>query len=456
MRCSIRASCGALTFLAVGMTTGSPVAAQAKIERIIGPASAVMLLKAGATSETPVTVGMMLQPGDMLRGDTAANVELRCATKGATAYRLAGGFRLFIDVPLDSVCTVNILGGHADVIAEEPTNTTAGTISLASKGTQYSVDVTRVNGVFVCKVVVYEGVVIARNIDRRAIQGTTIQWTGRRVATGEPTAEDIDRSAALYATFDVAAARDSSPQTSTVSFAQFKALHAEVLRHPTDTSKRVELAKRQLQYKVDEQAAYNLKRANVTSDTALERVRIDPARIRSSPTLRNRIYRSAATSVVRPEPEATAATTRSGATRAAATSASSDTATATRARSRPVGRAAATRAGAAATVSGAARAPEAAPPPTPAPPPPQPTDADLQLIASGQGQIDIAIRNLEARVAAGTATSRDHYALAKAYDGRDAIKVREHATLAISMQVTDGKLSNEEIVAIRDLLARAE
>lgn len=442
MRRLVRSGCSAFTLLAIELAGGSSLAGQARIERVIGATTGVMVQRAGATREEAATVGMSLLPGDMLRADTSAKVELRCTTKGATTYRLPGAFRLFIDVPVDALCTVNVLDGHADVLAEEPSNTTGGTIALASKGTQYSVDVSRAGRTLACKVAVFEGEVVARATARAALPGTTIQWVGREVTTGRTTAQDIDRSASLYATFDLAAARAASPQaTTSVSYDQLKALHYAVLANPGDTAQRVELAKRQIEYKVDDQAAYNLRRAAVTNDAALRRYRIDPRTIRENPTLRDRVYRSAATSVVRPEPDASsaAAAPSSAATRAAATS----TTPAAAGSGRVAGRAAATRAGAA--VSGAYPGTSPAPAPT--------TESDLQLIATGQ--IDAAIRNLESRVAAGSATSRDHYALAKAYDGRDAGKVREHATRAISLQVADGKLSDAELDAVRELLVGA-
>jgi hypothetical protein len=438
----------AIAVLAIELAVTSPIAAQAKIERVIGAATGVMVQRAGATREEPATVGMELLPGDMLRADTSAKVELKCTTRGGTTYRLPGSFRLFIDVPVNALCTVNVLDGHADVLAEEPSNTTGGTIALASKGTQYSVDVGREGRALVCRVVVFEGEVVARASERRAVQGSTIQWTGRAVSTGQANARDVERSAALYATFDVAAARSTGPQGEAASYDDLKALHYAVLSNPADTAKRVELAKRQIRYKVDDQAAYNLKRANVTNDAALRRYQIDPRTIRDNPRLRERVYRSAETTNVRPPPEqpstAATATTSSAATRAAATA---TTPTPTRATTgeRVAGRAAATRAGVAVT-PGAAY-PAAAPTPAPT------TDGDLQLITDGK--IDEAIRNLESRVAAGSATSRDHYALAKAYDDRDAAKVREHATRAISLQVTDGKLTDAELEAVRDLLVRA-
>jgi hypothetical protein len=429
----------ALVLLATGLTA-STAAAQATIERVIGPPTGAMVQLAGASHAEPGAAGRELQPGDMLTTDSTTKVELRCTTPGAPIYRVAGGFRGYIDVPVNKRCTMAIAEGHADVIAEDTTNTIGGTIALASKGTQYAVDVMRDGRTFACNVAVYEGEVFSRGGGETAAQGSTIQWVGRSL-TGKGAVQpaQIERSAALYASFDVAAAKAASPQAGAVSYQQLKSLHYEVLAHPTDTAKRVELAKRQIQYKVDQQAAYNLKRANVTDDRALQRYQINPETIRSNRVLREGVYRTSR-----------AAVRAEGAAAAAASPAATET---TSAADR-----AAVRAGAARVAPGAAaRAAVTATPPPPAPPPPAypapTTDSDLQLITAGK--IDEAIRNLEARVATPDATSRDHYALAKAYDGRDQAKVRQHASQAIKLHAADGKLSDAELQAVRELLATA-
>ena len=435
MRPSVSSKRVAAALLAAGITA-SAAAAQAKIERVIGAQTGAIVQRAGVSHEEPGAAGLELQPGDMLRTDRNTPVELRCTTPGAPIYRVAGGFRGYIDVPVNNRCNVAVVEGHAEVIAEDTTNTIGGTTALASKGTQYAVDVTHEDTTFVCTVAVFEGEVFARGGPATATQGSTLQWVGREPArTGIVQRAVIERSAALYATFDTAAARAASPQGETPSYDQLKSLHYEVLAHPTDTAKRVELAKRQIEYKVDAQAAYNLKRANVTNDTAMRRYDIDPKTIRANPVLRDRVYMESS-AVVKPEGAAAAAArsvateTTSAATRAAVTAPQKE----------------------AQPSQAAKRARAVVVSPAPAYPAPT-TDSDLQLIAGGK--IDEAIRNLEARVATSAATSRDHYALAKAYDGRDEVKVREHASEAIKLHAADGKLSEAELQDVRELLATA-
>ena len=152
----------ALAILVIEITA-SAAAAQAKIEHIIGPPTGATVQRAGDSQGVPAAVDSVLQPGDMLRTDPTTKVELRCTTPGAPIYRVAGGFRGYIDVPVNNRCTVGVAEGHADVIAEDTTSTIGGTIALASKGTQYAVDVTPEGRTFACNVAVYEGEVFSRS-----------------------------------------------------------------------------------------------------------------------------------------------------------------------------------------------------------------------------------------------------------------------------------------------------
>lgn len=437
----------ALAFLALEITA-SAAAAQAKIEQIIGQPTGAVVQRAGALEGVPAAVDSVLQPGDMLRTDPITKVELRCTTQGAPIYRIAGGFRGYIDVPFNNRCTVAVAEGHADVIAEDTTSTIGGTIALASKGTQYAVDVAREGRTFACNVAVYEGEVFSRGGAATAAQGSTLEWVGRALkAKGTVQAAEIERSAALYASFDVAAARTAGATQADTTYQQLKALHYEVLAHPTDTAKRVELAKRQIAYKVDQQAAYNLKRANVRDDRALQQYDIDPRTVRNNRVLREGVYRTSRADV---QPDRAAAA-------AAGLTAVETTRAAKRAAVQPYR--ATTPADAARTtrVEGAAGGDVVTAAPVPAPPPPAyagpTTDSDLQLIAAGN--IDEAIRNLEARVATPAATARDHYALARAYAGRDMAKVRAHASQAIKLQAADGRLNDAELQQVRELLVAA-
>jgi hypothetical protein len=247
-------------------------------------------------------------------------------------------------------------------------------------------------------------------------------------ATSAPLSrQDVERSAEVYARFDAAAAAAEAPGgDSAATYRQLKQLHYDVLANPADTAKRVELAKRQIQYKASYQAAYNLRRANVTNDAALRRYQIDPGVVRANPVLRERIYRTPTGATVRPDTARAAAVTREGAvTRREAVTAGSAV-TPTPAPSRAAG---------AATVRATPTA-----------------ESDLQLIAAGQ--VEQAIRNLESRVAGYYASSRDYYALAKAYDGRDAAKARANADRARALQASDGKLTAAELGELDELLGR--
>ncbi len=416
----------ALAFLAIGITA-SAAAAQAKIERIIGPPAGAIVQRAGVSQGVPAAVDSVLEPGDMLRTDPATKVGLRCTTPGAPFYLVAGGFRGYIDVPVNKRCTVAVAEGHADVIAEDTTSTIGGTIALASKGTQYAVDVTREGPTFACNVTVYEGEVFWRGGEVTAAQGSTLQWVGRSFKDkGTVQAAEIERSAVLYASFDVAAAKTAGATQADSAFRLLKALHYGVLANPIDTAKRVELAKRQIEYKVYQQAAYNLKRANVRDERTLRQYRIDPRTVRDNRVLREGVYRTPSAEV--------------GPDRATPAASLAPTETAPRYGVTP-------RADASAVPRARVPAPAAAAYAAPT------TDSDLQLIAAGN--IDEAIRNLEARVVTPAATSRDHYALARAYDGRDAAKVRAHASQAIKLHAADGKLSDAELQQVRELLVAA-
>jgi len=442
--------------IAMELASASTTGAQATITVVVRRPTGASVQRAGATAAVAPAAGTILQPGDMITASDSSLIELKCTTTGATTYRLKGPLRVLIDVPMDSLCHINLMRGQGEVLAEVPTNTTAGTIPMASSGTQYSIDVERPGDTILCTVVVFEGEITAGQQRKAVVQGERIRWKGTAVTTGRATTAEIKRSAALYARFDVAAARErgATGAESAATFERLKESHYEVLANPTDTAKRVALAKRQIQYRVDDQAAYNLKRAKVTDGAAFRRYNIDAAAIRSNPA----IYIPLTTRV----PSAAVATPRAGVSSGAATAvarpATSVAAVSGAAVSQPsasVGARARTR-----VPGAAAAAPPAPPPPAPAYEAPAPTptptptiDSDIQLIASGQ--VDSAITNIEVRVTAGSATSRDHLALATVYETRDTVKVREHATLAMALHASDGLLKPEDLQILRALLVRA-
>ena len=83
------------------------------------------------------------------------------------------------------------------------------------------------------------------------------------------------------------------------------------------------------------------------------------------------------------------------------------------------------------------------------------TDTDLRLIAAGR--VDEAVRNLEARVSAGTADSRDYYALARAWSQRgDPARMRANAGRALALHASDNRLSPAELRELGELISRLD
>lgn len=382
-----------------------PAGAQATIESFLPADPGIAVQRLGADGVEAPVEGMKLLPGDLLTASADGTfLELSCVRgQGRNSYRLRAPFRVLIDVPVDSTCHVNLLAGHTEVVAEMPTHTTAGGISLGSTGTQYSVDVSRTSGGTVLRCVVFDGEirVLYRPGGATAAAGVNLLWQpDGRVERARNTARDVGEAAAIYARLDLAAAERQGSLTvpPEVALRQLTVLHAEVLGNPGDTAKRVALAKRQIEMKVTDQAGYNLRRVDVTSDAQLRSYRIDPAVVRRDLDIR-------------------------------AGGAAGDDA----ARVSAAGR----RAAAAVAVA------------TPT------TETDLELIAAGR--IDDAIAHLDARVARGTATARDYFALAKAYAARrDWDRLRAYASHALVAHASDGGLSAADLRELGELIARTE
>ncbi len=169
---------------------------------------------------------------------------------------------------------------------------------------------------------------------------------------------------------------------------QFTTLHSEVLKNPADTAKRAELAKYQIQYKINNAALYNLKRVDLTNEQKLQRYDIDPGTLQRGLTKTNRDFYIAR---VRPDMlKAVAVST---------------------------------------------------------------TDTDLELIAAGK--VDDAVKSLLARVEAGRATSRDYYALSRAYlELKEVKRSAAYGERALKLNEQDGKLSQTELRAQREILAK--
>ncbi|MGH7553181.1 MAG: hypothetical protein ACREMQ_09180 [Longimicrobiales bacterium] len=388
-----------------------PAAAQAKVEAVIPVGARIMLTRLGADRPELAVIGMELQPGDLLATPLErAFLELSCLAAGKTTKsELESPFRVLVDVPNDSACHVSVLAGNVNVLAESPTQVTTGGVTLSSSGTQYAVEVRRTPQGVTQKVTVFDGqlrVLSPAARGREIFSGRNVAWRPGATEWSENanTVEDIDRSAAVYAAFDLDAARrkGATIEDSARAYNTLKGLHHAVLANPSDTAKRVELAKRQVQYRINDRALYNLKRVDVTSEVKLQRYQIDPAVLRSNLLPANRAYLDAS---MRADPAGAAVS--SGA-----------------------------------AVQGAAGRGGAAPPTV---------NATVLVVRRATAAID----SLQAVIRRGNASSREYFALTKNYVTlNDVQNARAAGAQALDLAARDRRLTDAEVSELKAILER--
>ena len=236
--------------------------------------------------EARIDVGTTLEPGDLL-ASTSGEIDLALTCPEGTVLRFSGSFRVLIDVPgSESDCALNFLSGTLDVLTDQPTEVNAGGVVLGSEGTQYSVVIVRGPRGAAQRCSVYDGRVAWSYSagERRWLDGgMRLDLGPGRLEEGEIRSDELARVATRYARFDVAGSlaagqQHADPQAATASLAR---LHYKVLAEPRDTSRRVDLARAQIDMKVLDQANYNLERGGLR--TQLERRR---HQIELEPTLR--------------------------------------------------------------------------------------------------------------------------------------------------------------------------
>jgi len=382
------------------LTLAFPAAAasQARIVSIVPDDVGIIVHRLGADRGTMAEVGIELMPGDMIRArEGDPDMELSCeSSEGRVRYMLPSPFRVLIDVPTVASCHVNLLEGTTEVAANAPTETSAGGVTLGSSGTQYAVEWRRdANGLVLNCIVYHDTVRVLTANNLRAVGGSKLMWTsGRPARRATNTDADFSRSSLTYARFDLAASERAGMRVED---------RTEALRQL-----------RQLHYKVlanpadtasrvelaKEQIRYGIKdRAafNLTTLNVITDVQL--RRYEIDPA----VVRGDLRQPVRPPVADRAAV---DARRAAAAAAAT-------------------------------------------------TDTDLRLIAAGR--TDEAVRNLEARVSAGTADSRDYYALARAWSQRgDAARMRANAGRALALHASDNRLSPAELRELGELISRLD
>ena len=257
------------------------LAAQARVEALVPHDADVTVSRLGADGPEPAAVGMELMPGDLLDAEAAgASLSLTCSgPEGTNTYLITAPFRVLVDVPTAASCHVNLLAGLTEVVAEAPTETTAGGVTLGSTGTQYSVELRRRGAALLFNCVVFdESVRVLSGPAAQASAGHKMVWTDLTTVSVRPnTPGDLARSAATYARFDLAMAtsRGAAVQDTAAALRALTALHVAVLAHPADTTSRVALAKEQIRYSASDHAMYNLRRVDVRDSAQFRRYAID-------------------------------------------------------------------------------------------------------------------------------------------------------------------------------------
>lgn len=375
--------------------------AQARVEALLPEDASLTVHRLGSTVAERVAVGMDdLLPGDLLEsGSENIMLTLRCPADGPNTYLLSDRFRVLIDVPQEAACHVNLLGGRADVLAEDTTETTGG-VPMGSTSTQYAVEVRRTENGPEQKLIVFDGDVYVRLPEQSLTinQGRhlILEPVQARVVQENISSEEITQSARLYTRYDLYRAEQAGLTIPNRQQAeqQLQTLHYEVLLHPQDQAKRVDLAKMQIEYEAVQQAAYNLRQAKVVEEADLQRYEIDPDKVRPYNQYPQRLVPDDGTGRDLRLPY----------------------------RSQHLPRL-------------------------------RTTDYDLELIAAGRPEE--AVQNLNTRIEQGSATSRDYYALVKAYialgDHQRALGMGRRAQ---ALNQRDGTLSDREQNELEQILQR--
>ena len=233
----------------------------------------VTCFRLATLEQVPVELNMQLEVGDELIGTGSTNLELECA--GGSRLRFSGEFRVMLAPTAEGQdCAINLLAGNANVTSEEPTGMISGETTLGSAGTIYEFRVSRgAEGDLNQECVVYEGQVDVNYGPRwrgRLSGGQKADFKRGRARRIRLQKEDIERVAALYARLDVSKARLESGRDPTgkparnvrqAAYSELVALYQEALTRPKDSDARLRLAIRQLDYSINDEAFYHLRRA---------------------------------------------------------------------------------------------------------------------------------------------------------------------------------------------------
>lgn len=374
------------------------------------PGARVELARLGADApEAATAAGPPLLPGDLLScTDEGVAVELNCPPGSANSYSLASPFRVVIGVPSSGECHLDLLGGSLGVLTEAGTEVTAGGIEIRSVSTWYEVRVRRGAEGVEQEVDAFDDVVeVSLGDEVTELSDAGLSFAGgamRRVR--EISATEAARSATIYSRLELrkAEAAGLAIEDRERALEELQAGYYAVMLAPRDQDRRLRLADTQLRYQVERKAVYHLEKAEAADP---ERFRAQPLdwttiRVEDLSEKQKAYVERKRVTVLSPQEPVVELPARPSTPRSAV----------------------------------------------------DPLAMDLARIE--RGETDAAIESLVAKIRAGGATSREYYALARAYLARrEPERATDLAKQALELYESDGRLLEEELVWIKRVLRDA-
>ena len=291
----------AISLLLVLATTIRLAHGQAVISNLTGPVegadsttSVSVERYASLETESPVSVGMALDFGDLVESTDAADtsIEIECPAESGNRYKLSPPFRVAIGLSSEQGCRIDLMAGTANVQSDSPTEVNAGGVLIGTRGTQFWVRAEQSSeSPVVC---VFEGAVEVAGRDGVVRQGTAL-FVAESPSPGALQAQRIPTAlyssvANLYANFDVSYADRTGTLTGETREALYEQ-HLAVLRNPNDSGARLALAVSQFNTGQPDKATYNLQRSGIRDVSTLKNeYSIDPDAFRDQLSAPNRVY----------------------------------------------------------------------------------------------------------------------------------------------------------------------
>lgn len=246
------------------------------------PAAAedVAVVRLGTLQREAAPPGTQLDPGDELIG-SAAGVAVEVLCPSGSRAKFSDGFRAVLLPPAAGQdCSFSLLSGSVDVEAGAPTEVTSGLVVMGSKRTQYGMRLARERQEARIETLVYEGAVECRLVSTGAQRlmeaGSKLLVERGGWQPAGMSQRDIDRTAAVNASLDVAGARAAGVRIASPRdvYAEMKGWHARALTEPGNAETRMRLGARQLTLRGASRSLYQLQKAASMPGTPEIRARI--------------------------------------------------------------------------------------------------------------------------------------------------------------------------------------